>query len=138
MAGNELVNERGTMKTKSVLALCLLCAFLMACATTQNQTIITDSYKALAASATVYEGAYPAFLDLCNKGILSVDVKAQGRNLAVKYWAAYHVAADALVAYDKIQDAAGLAKVNASIAAVSQALADLNAYVQPLIVKGGK
>ena len=95
----------------------------------------TGSYKALAAGAAIYESGYPAFLELHQKGLVSDAQKTAGRELAVKYWAAYHAASEALVALDTVQSAESKDRVTATMAAMSRALAALTQYIQPFIEK---
>jgi len=116
----------------SVLFLAVL--GLMACATTEFRT---NSYKTLASSAAVYESGYPAFLELHRMGLVTDAQKATGKALAIKYWAVYHAAADALIAYDAVSSADNAAKVGAAIAQVQPCLENLSAYIQPFL-KGGK
>jgi len=120
------------MKRKSVLLLCLMLVLgLAGCA----GTFKTNAYKTLAASAAVYENGYPAFLELYQKGIITADQKAKGKELATKYWAAYHAAADALIAYDAVANTENKERVAVAIAEAQKGLANLSSYIQPFLSK---
>lgn len=108
---------------------------LMACATSSFRT---DAYKTLASGADIFESGYPAFLDLHRMGLITDAQKAAGKALAIKYWAVYHVAADALIAYDAVSSADNAAKVGAAIAQVQPCLENLSAYIQPFLSRGVK
>ncbi|MFA5391836.1 MAG: hypothetical protein WC331_10505 [Candidatus Omnitrophota bacterium] len=121
------------MKRKfAVLALLAMVLMLAACAAGQFRT---NSYKTLAGSATIYESGYPAFLDLYNKGIISFETKEKGRALAIKYWAAYHAAANALIAYDAVDSAENKDRVTIAIFEAQKFLTELTAYIQPFLVR---
>ena len=111
--------------------LVVLVLMLAACA----GTFKANSYKTLAASATIYEQGYPAFLELYNKGMVSFEVKEKGRALAVKYWAAYHAASNALIAYDAVDSAENKDKAAAAILEAQKFLTELTAYIQPFLVR---
>ena len=116
----------------AVFVLLTMVLMLAACAA---GTFKTNSYKTLAASATIYEQGYPAFLDLYNKGIISFETKEKGRALAIKYWAAYHAATNALIAYDAVDSAENKDRVTAAVLESQKFLAELTAYIQPFLVR---
>ena len=119
-------------KAIRVLLVLLAVVALVACATQQFKT---NSYKTLAASASIYESGYPAFLELYSMGIISFDTKERGRALAVKYWAAYHAASDALIAYDAVDSAENKDRVSTAISEAQKCLSSLSAYIQPFLVR---
>jgi hypothetical protein len=111
-----------------LLIVLLLC--LIACAHSNFQE---TAYKALASSASVYENGYPAFLELHKQGIVSDAQKAKGRDLAVKYWAAYHAAQEALEAYTNYQSADNIDTVNVAVNEMNKLLIDLTKYIEPFL-----
>lgn len=120
------------MKRKfTVFVLLTMVLMLAACA----GTFKGNSYKTLAASATIYEQGYSAFLDLYNKGIISFETKEKGRALAVKYWAAYHAATNALIAYDAVDSAENKDRVTTALLESQKFLTELTAYIQPFLVR---
>lgn len=121
-------------KTLRMMVLALVVLGLMACA----GTFKTNAYKTLASGAAIYEAGYPAFLELHQKGLISDAVKANGKALAIKYWAAYHAATDALITYDAIGTAESEAKVKVALDEASRCLSNLSDYIQPFLSKGVK
>ena len=103
---------------------------VQSCAT---QGFKTNAYKTLAAGAAIYESGYPAFLELHQKGLISDAQKATGKELAIKYWAAYHAATDALIAYDAVDTAENQAKVKTALDEAARCLSNLSAYIQPFL-----
>jgi len=122
------------MHKKRLAIVIFLIVALLGCSAGKTD-LRTGSYKALAAGAAIYESGYPAFLELHQKGLVSDAQKTAGRELAVKYWAAYHAASEALVALDTVQSAESKDRVTATMAAMSRALAALTQYIQPFIEK---
>ena len=106
---------------------------VQSCAT---QGFKTNAYKTLAAGAAIYESGYPAFLELHQHGLVSDAQKAFGKDLAVKYWAAYHAAVDALIAYDAMNSAENQARVKTALDEAIRCLSNLSAYIQPFLSKG--
>ena len=113
----------------------LVAVLAQGCAT---QNFKTNAYKTLAAGAAIYESGYPAFLELHQKGLISDAQKVAGKELAIKYWAAYHAATDALIAYDAVDSAANQDRVRVALAEAVRCLSTLSAYVQPFLTKGVK
>ena len=103
---------------------------VQSCAT---QGFKTNAYKTLAASAAIYESGYPAFLELHQKGLISDPQKTTGKELAIKYWAAYHAATDALIAYDAVENAENKDRVRLALDEAARCLSNLSAYIQPFL-----
>jgi len=98
-----------------------------------HQEFRTNAYKTLAAGAAIYESGYPAFLELHQKGLISDAQKATGKELAIKYWAAYHGAVNALILYDTVQSTENEARVKATLQEAARFLSELSAYIQPFL-----
>ena len=120
---------------KPILAVAIGFALLVVvlaqgCAT---QNFKTNGYKTLAAGAAIYELGYPAFLELHQKGLISDAEKVRGKELATKYWGAYHAATGALIAYDAVDTAENQAKVKTALDEAARCLSNLSAYIQPFL-----
>lgn len=109
-----------------ILVVCMI--YAVAC-----REFTVNAYKTLSAGATIYEQLYPAFLEAHQKGLITDDQRQRGHDLAVKYWAAYHLAADALVVYNETNTAENKDKVNVAIGEAVKYLTDMEAYIRPLI-----
>lgn len=120
---------------KRKLAIFMLLAMVLALSACAAGQFRANSYKTLAASATVYEQGYPAFLELYQKGLISFEVKEKGRALAIKYWAAYHAASDALIAYDTVSSVENKDRAVAALVETAKFLSELTAYIQPFLVR---
>ena len=119
---------------KRKLALFVVMAMVLALAACAG-TFRGNAYQTLAGSASLYESGYPAFLELYNKGVISYEVKEKGRAIAVKYWAAYHAASKALIAYEEVASAENEARVQVVLLEASKFLTELTAYIQPFLVR---
>lgn len=118
-------------KRASILMALILAMVFAACASTEQ--FRTNTYRTLAVSADIYESGYPAFLDLHRQGIVSDEVKEQGREIALKYWAAYHAAVEAFEAWETIRTSETQERVNVALQEVSVLLAELTRYIQPFL-----
>ena len=103
-----------------------------------KQEFKTNAYKTLAAGAAIYESGYPAFLELHRMGLVTDAQKEAGKVFAIKYWAAYHAASDALIAYDAVDSAENKDRVRVALDEAVRCLSTLSAYVQPFLSKGVK
>ena len=103
-----------------------------------KQEFRTNAYKTLAAGAAIYESGYPAFLEFHQRGLVTDAQKAAGKAIAIKYWGAYHVASDALIAYDAVDSAENKDRVRVALDEAVRCLSTLSAYVQPFLSKGVK
>ena len=119
-----------------ILAVCIMWAlWANGCV---KQEFKTNAYKTLAAGAAIYESGYPAFLELHQRGLVTDAQKAAGKAIAIKYWGAYHVASDALIAYDAVDSAENKDRVRVALDEAVRCLSTLSAYVQPFLSKGVK
>jgi len=101
-----------------------------------KQEFRTNAYKTLAAGAAIYEAGYPAFIELHQRGLVTDAQKAAGKVFAIKYWAAYHAASDALIAYDAVDSAENKDRVRVALDEAVRCLSTLSTYIQPFLSKG--
>jgi len=107
----------------------------MGCA---HQEFRTNAYKTLASGAAIYESGYPTFLELYRKGLISDAEKEDGKAWAIKYWGAYHLTVDALIAYDAVSSAENEARVGTAIEEAIRCLSGLSTYIQPFLSRRGQ
>jgi uncharacterized lipoprotein YehR (DUF1307 family) len=117
------------IKAISIVFMLVFCMALVAC----DKTFTTNAYKTLSASATIYEQGYPAFLEAHEKGLVTDAQKAQGKELATKYWGAYHMAVEALIVYNEVSTAENKDKVSVALIQMSKSIADFSTYITPFI-----
>lgn len=124
-------------KQKAILIFVVLFALMcmQACA---SKNFATQAGKTLSVGADIYESGYPAFLELHKKGLISDRDKAKGYDLAVKYWAAYHMAQEALEGYVTIQNEENKAKLQTALNESIKWLTNLTEYINPFITGGKK
>ena len=96
------------------------------------------AFKAVSASADLYEGAYPAFVDAHNKGLVNEADYQKGKSLAEKYWAAYHMAVEAGIAYKTVETKDAADRLQEALVQSQAALSAMIEYIVPLLPKGGK
>lgn len=118
-----------------VVVVLVLAMLTIACAGT---TAKRHFAKSLEISADLYEGLYPAFVDLYKQGLITTEEKARGTAIAEKFWLAYHIAVEALIAYDNVDSKENQEKLTAAIVELSSISERLLEYIEPLLKKGGK
>lgn len=117
-------------KMAITMMLALVLAILIGCA-----TFTANSYKALSAAAVTYDTTMKSAADLYKQGKVTDEQKAKIVEIGNYYWAAYHVAVDALAAYEATSSAEDKDRVTVALSRMSAFLAQLVEYVTPFLDK---
>ena len=102
-----------------------------------SQGCSKTAYRTVSASADFYEAAYPAFVEAHKKGLISDADAQKGRDLAVKYWAAYHTTVEMGIAYKAVDSKENADRLQEALIQAQAALSALIEYIIPLLPKGG-
>ena len=117
---------------KQIVAILVVMAFLMAgCASFSK-----NAYRTLSTSAVTYDASMKTLADLYKQGVIGPEEKATAIEMGTVFWAAYHTAVDALIAYEKTAGTAGGEKAEAALIEFQGVLVSFLNYARPLLLKG--
>jgi len=99
----------------------------------EKETFEGTTYKVLTTAAITYETSMSALSDLKKSGSLKQSTEKKAREIGVKFWGAYHTAADLFASYLKVGSAEKKQRIEAAIVEMLAALSTFTKYVAPLI-----
>ena len=127
------MNSRARVGLRTAILVLLVASLVYGCA-----TFTRDSCRTLSIAATTYDTAMKSIADLYRQGKVTEEQKIKVLEIATEYWAAYHIATDALEAYMTVSSVDNEKRLEIAMMEFSKVLSKFMNYVQPIIAKGGE